>query len=248
MITLYGMTSPNVLKILLMLEEAELAYEAKHVSVMHGEGQEPWFLAMNPFGKVPVLVDHANGEQVVFESGAILIYLAETYAPALLPASGPQRYAVLQWLVAQVAYAGPMLGQVNHFHLVPSEANSYAAGRFNDQAARIYRYWDERLAASPWLGGDDYSIADIAMHPWSAYLKRHGFAEADFPHLTAWAARIDARPAWKRAQAALPALIGAQRDMATDAQLDQFFGRRKPGPPTDMAGYAARGSTIRPVR
>ncbi|QJR02423.1 glutathione S-transferase family protein [Sphingobium yanoikuyae] len=180
MITLYRMPSPNVLKILLMLEEAGLPYELKHVAVLRGEGQVSWFRALNPFGKVPVIIDRQAGEErVFFESGAILIYLAETYAPALLPAHGPARWRTLEWLAAQVAYAGPMLGQMNHFQLVPSEANSYSAARYRDQAQLVYRHFDDRLADVPWLGGEHYSIADIAMHPWTAYLVRHGFSEAD---------------------------------------------------------------------
>jgi GST-like protein len=247
MITLYGMPSPNVLKILLMLEEAGLPYELKHVAVLRGEGQAPWLRALNPFGKVPVIIDRVDSEErVFFESGAILIYLAETYAPALLPQSGPARWRTLEWVAAQVAYAGPMLGQMNHFQLVPSEGNSYAAARYRDQAQLVYRHFDDRLAQAPWLGGEQYSIADIAMHPWSAYLARHGFDAADFPHLTAWSARIDQRPAWGRAHAAIPTLVGDPTMSASDAEMDIFFGRSQPGPPSDMASYAALGPMIRP--
>jgi GST-like protein len=247
MITLYGMPSPNVLKILLMLEEAGLPYELRHVAVLRGEGQAPWFRALNPFGKVPVIIDRTNGGQhILFESGAILIYLAETYAPALLPAAGPARWHTLEWLTAQIAYAGPMLGQMNHFQLLPSEANSYAANRYRDQARLVYRHFDDRLGQVPWLGGDEYTIADIAMHPWSAYLIRHGFDEADFPHLAAWSARIDQRPAWTRAHAAIPILVGDPSMSASQAEMDIFFGRSEAGPPSDMARYAALGPMVRP--
>ncbi|MBB4640388.1 glutathione S-transferase family protein [Rhizorhapis suberifaciens] len=249
MITMFGTASPNVFKILLMLEESGTEYYVKHVAVMRGEGQDPAFLAMNPFGKVPVIVDrNQEGEQVVFESGAILIYLADTYAPALLPACGAARWATLEWLVAQVAYAGPMLGQVNHYQLIPSEADSYAAARYKDQAAKIYRTFDDRLAAVPWLAGQSYSVADIAMYPWSAYLSRHGFDEADFPNLVAWRARIDARPAWRRAQAGIASLVRAGAATGagiTESDIDRFLGRTKPGPAADLVGYAARGSYIR---
>ena len=249
MITLYGMTGPNVLKILLMLEEIEAEYQVRHVAVMRGEGLHPGFLAISPFGKVPVIVDsRRDGEQTLFESGAILMYLAETYAPSLLPQEGPDRWSTLTWLFGQVAFAGPMLGQLNHFHLLPSEAGTYAAGRYRDQAAKVYRDFDRRLAEAPWLGGGHYSIADIAMYPWSAYLSRHEFREEDFPHLTAWRARIDARPAWRRAQAAIARLAAddtAAQVHVTDEDFDRFFNRSHAGPPVDFEGYLARGSNIR---
>ena len=250
MITLYGMTGPNVLKIVLMLEEIEAAYEVWHVAVMRGEGRHPGFLAISPFGKVPVIVDDRDGrEQTLFESGAILMYLAETYAPSLLPNEGPERWSTLAWLFGQVAFAGPMLGQLNHFHLLPSEAGTYAAGRYKDQAAKVYRDFDRRLSQSPWLGGERYSIADIAMYPWAAYLSRHEFREEDFPHLTAWRARIDARPAWRRAQEAIARLADddtAAQVHVTNEDFDRFFNRSTVGPQVDFEGYLARGSNIRP--
>lgn len=248
MITLFGVPSPNVLKILLMLEEAEVAYELRRVAVMHGEGGEASFRELNPLGKVPVIIDRTGNEpKTLYESGAILIYLAETYAPALLSGSGTARWQTLQWLAVQMSFAGPMLGQMNHFQLIPSEAGSYASVRYRDQARSVYRHFDERLRSAEWLGGDAYSIADIAMHPWSAYLERHGFDPADFPSLAAWRARIDQRPAWIRAHAAIPGLVGDDLLPPSDANMDHFFGRSEAGPQSDFERYLALGAMIRPA-
>ncbi|MBV9994861.1 MAG: glutathione S-transferase family protein [Caulobacteraceae bacterium] len=238
---LYGMGSPNVRKVLIMLEELGLPYETRHVAVTLGDQFGPEFQAMNPLGKVPVLTD-PNPSQPgapLFESGAILIYLAETYGGGLLAPSGPERYAALCWLMAQMAQVGPMLGNNNHFLILPEGTGGYGAGRFADQSMRLYRKLDERLAASPWLGGEDYSIADIATWPWAAYLKMHGGDWADHPHLDNWSRSIRARPAVQRADAQyrrFQALDQEARARATPEQIDQFFGR---APPPQVSG--ARG-------
>lgn len=247
MIELYGCGSPNVLKIAIMLEEIGRPYRGHHIAVMHGAQFDPSFLALNPIGKVPVIVDHdgAGPDQPIFESGAILIYLAETYAPALFPPKGPARWDVLKWLIAQVAYAGPMLGQVNHFQLVEGQSDSYAVNRYRDQAARIYGDVEKRLGVVPWLGGENYSIADIAMYPWAGYLARHGFDPAKFPNLMAWRGRIDARPTVKRARAWLDALGQSDpknKEPLENENLDRFFGRSKPGPGIDFEKYIGLGS------
>jgi GSH-dependent disulfide-bond oxidoreductase len=245
-IDLYGTASPNVLKITIMLEEMGLPYKGHLVRVMHNENREPAFLALNPIGKVPVLIDHdrEGRQQPIYESGAILIYLAETYHSPLLPSSGPRRWEVLEWLMVQMSLAGPMLGQVNHFQLLPSEAGSYADKRYRDQARRVYSHVNDRLGLVPWLGGSDYSIADIAMYPWSAFLTRHGFNPEDFPNLIAWRDRIDSRPAVKRGVAAIDAMMLSRPDAmapVSNEQLDRLFSRSEPGPTADMAGYLALG-------
>src|SRR5262249_35185322 len=153
----------------------------------------------NPFAKVPVLVEDGL-DTPIFESGAILIYLAETYGSPLLPASGPARWEALTWLIAQMANVGPMLGQHSHFRHDPSRA-PYAAERFRHTAAEIYRILDRRLGEAAYLAGDAYSVADIATYPWARYLKRHGMREDECPHLVAWMARIAGRPAVGRAAA-----------------------------------------------
>ena len=234
MIELFGMSSPNVTKIIILLEELGVEYRLHYVDVMRGRIEA--IADMSPFGKVPAIVDRSAGDLAVFESGAILVYLAENYrGEALLPASGPARYAVLQWLAAQIANVGPYLGQNNHFRALPQEDGSYAALRYAEHARKIYRVLDERLAAAPWLAGASYSIADIATHPWAGYVPRHGLSWSDYPALHAWWQRIAERPAVVRAQAASAAAFGA-RDFeavtgATSAEQDRFLWREQPGGP-----------------
>jgi GST-like protein len=245
-IDLYATGSPNVVKIAIMLEEIGRPYRCHSVNVMASGQFEPSFLALNPLGKVPVIIDSEGvaANQPIFESGAILIYLAETYAAELLPPAGSARWEVLKWLMFQVAYAGPMLGQLNHFQLVDGQSDSYAAGRYRDQAARVYGDTENRLASMPWLGGENYSIADIALYPWTGYLARHGFNFAKFPKIAGWRERIGASPAIERARLALAEM--EQRDQTRKAPIrnedvDRFFARRQPGPPADLPGYFALG-------
>ncbi|MFK8020498.1 MAG: glutathione S-transferase family protein [Pseudomonadales bacterium] len=246
MIDFYGMGSPNVLKVAIMLEELGLEYRSHRIGVLSGENYDPEFLRLNPIAKVPVIVDHdgAGPEQPLFESGAILIYLAETYESELLPSTGNERWEVLKWLMFQVSLVGPMLGQVNHFQLHPTEENTYAASRYRDQAARALSLIDDRLKASPFLGGSEYSIADIAVHPWMGYITRHELNESDYPHLIAWRNLLDERPAMKRAAATtkeMDAMVPANFAMPTDQELDNFFARRSPGPKVDMVHYMKKG-------
>lgn len=243
MIELYGMGSPNVTKIAIMLEEAGLACQKRHVSVMRGQNFTAEFLALNPVAKVPVLVDTmADGtKQVLFESGAILTYLGDTYAPRLLPKSGPDRWEALKWLNVQVAWVGPMLGQWNHFLITPSEQDTYGWRRYRDQARNIYRVLDQRLGECPWLAGDAYSVADIATFPWADYVERHGFSWNDYPALREWKLRLAKRPA---VVAALKSMEDWQEDDlsmlqgATPEELDRFFGRTTPGTQTDFSTMA----------
>jgi GST-like protein len=243
MIDFYGMISPNVYKVAIMLEEVGLAYRKYPVGVMNGENHKPAFLTLNPIAKVPVIVDHdgARPQQPIFESGAILIYLAETYKPELFPASGNERWVILQWLMVQMSLVGPMLGQVNHFQLIPSESDSYAAHRFRDQAARALRNIDDRLKISRFIGGDKYSIADIAVYPWMGYIIRHGLDEKDYPNLIDWRNKLDKRPAIKRGAAAMDKMAPKLESMPTEQDLDTFFVRRAPGPKADILAYLKRG-------
>jgi GST-like protein len=236
-IILHGMNSPNVTKVLIMLEECGLDYEARHVAVFAQAQFAPEFLALNPVGKVPVLEDPRLGIPLA-ESGAILLWLAEREG-RFLPASQPQRADVMQWLMIQMANLGPMLGQLNHFRLVQkSGTHPYAEGRYAAAAERLYRLLDERLATHEWLAGGDYSIADMASQPWANYLEPHGFDSAAFPHLVEWRARIAARPAVARALArsheSFNEAAERTRKAASDADLDRFFGRTEQVPPADF--------------
>ena len=230
MIDLYGMNSPNVRKILIAFEEIDLDYRFIHVDHFAKGGADPALAARNPLGKVPVIVDHDGAGEAapIFESGAILLYLAERHG-ALLPADGIERTEVLQWQMVQVANIGPMFGQHNHFHLVRDHSDGYAADRYMDQARILYRLLDDRLAAVTWLAGSAYSIADIATWPWVQYIERHGFDPAEHPHLMRWSAMIAARPAVIRALAVIQPYEAADRKAmlgAYPAVLDRFFGRQ----------------------
>jgi GST-like protein len=239
MIELYGMSSPNVRKIGIMLEELGLDYALRHVAVFRGDQFEASFLALNPLGKVPVLIDRERGDGMpIFESGAILFYLAETYG-ALLPASGMARYEVMEWLMVQMAGIGPMFGQHNHFQILGAQADPYAAARYRSQSERLYRRLDERLGTRAWIAGDAYSIADIAIYPWALYLEQHGFDPATHPSLLRWREEIGNRLAVKRMLDRFAAAFSKEsqetRRAATPDQLDRFFGRAPTSPPVDFS-------------
>src|SRR5262245_58666923 len=176
------MQSSNVRQVVIRMEELELDYVFRPVNVFGGEQFTPEFLALNPLGKVPVLVDPRLGAPLA-ESGAILIWLAEREG-RFLPAEAPARQEVLQWLMIQMASIGPMLGQLNHFAMIGRDGSqAYALGRYRAQAERLYRLLDDRLATREWIAGGAYSIADIAVHPWAHYLEQHGFDPAGYPAL-----------------------------------------------------------------
>jgi GSH-dependent disulfide-bond oxidoreductase len=236
-LTLYGMGSPNVRKVVILLEELELPYTLRHVAVFKGEQFTPEFLALNPLGKVPVLLDPALGRPIA-ESAAILLWLAEHHR-GFLPEAAPARYEVLQWLMVQMASIGPMLGQLNHFQIVSKEREPYAYGRYRTQAEQLYRLIEARLTANEWLAGGAYSIADIATYPWMTYLERHGFDRSQFPSLLRWRDAIGARAAvgraGKRMDEAFTALSTHTRRSATHEDLDRFFGRTQDMPAADYS-------------
>ena len=254
MIDLYGMSSPNVRKVVIALEELGLPYERHHVAVIRGRQFEPEFLALNPLGKVPVIIDHDGpGEAYpIFESGAILIYLAETYGPQFLPATGPARWNVLKWLMVQMANIGPIFGQNSHFRL-RAASEPYAAQRFRQTAAQLYRILDKRLAEVPYLAGEAYSIADMATYPWAArYARRHGMRWEDLPALADWRDRIAARPAVIRA-AEIIAEMGKHdtedRLAASPEEVDRYMWRHFPAPTAEEAGLfldREEGKLVRP--
>jgi GST-like protein len=220
-----------------MLEELSLPYEPRYIDVFKGEQFTPQFLALNPAGKVPVLVDPRLGQPLA-ESGAILFWLAEQ-AGALLPATGPARYEVMQWLMVQMASIGPMLGQFTHFSLLPPGSEPYARGRYEALARRLYGLINERLDGRAWIAGGAYSIADIAIFPWAEYIDRHGFDTTPFPAMMRWREAIASRPAVQRARERLLEAFspGSTHSLtsATSADLDRFFGRDDSVPPQDYS-------------
>jgi GST-like protein len=232
MIDLYGMASPNVLKVVLMLEEVELPYRFHHTNVIAGEQYTDEFRALNPNGRVPAIVDQdgPGGPFPVFESGAILAYLAEKTGK-LWPADMRQRHIVLQWLMFQMGGIGPMSGQFVHFtRAAPAEGNDYARSRYFTEVQRIYGVLDRRLAESPYMAGEDYSIADVATWPWARNHQLLKLSYAELPHLGRWVEAIAARPAAQKmiqVEADIRQHDGKAFQNATPDQMDRFFGRGK---------------------
>ena len=176
MIDLYALTSPNVRKVYLMLEELELPYKEIFVDVWKGDNYKPEFRKLNPNGKIPVIVDHdgpGGKPYTVFESGAILMYLADKTG-RFLPKDTAARYEVIQWLMIQLTGVGPMFGQLTHFKKFAPPGNDYSLSRYQTEVLRLYDVLEARLGGSAWLGGPDYSIADIATFPWTANYKAQG--------------------------------------------------------------------------
>jgi GSH-dependent disulfide-bond oxidoreductase len=230
MIDLYGMTSPNVRKVFIALEELELPYEFHHVRVLQGDQFKPEFTRLNPNSKVPVIVDREgpNGAPyTVFESGAILLYLADKTG-RLLPSEMAAKHTALQWLMIQMANVGPMLGQLNHFRMYAPPGNEYSLKRYETETIRLYDLLNQRLAEFEYLAGAEYSVADIATFPWGLYHSNHGFDWAERPHLKRWCDTIGARPAVVRALAKVAAIEPADAktmEGATEESLDRFFNR-----------------------
>jgi GST-like protein len=199
MIELHFYPSPNGLKIAMMLEECGLPYRIVEVDILRGAQFAPEFLRISPNNRIPAIVDTAatGGPVSVFESGAILQYLAEK-SGQLLPAEPRGKYEVLQWLYWQVGGLGPMAGQAHHFRAFASEVVPYGIKRYTDEVNRLYGVMDRRLADRPYLAGE-YSIADIACWPWIVPHERQGQSLADFPHVQRWFEAIRERPAVRRA-------------------------------------------------
>jgi GST-like protein len=226
MIDFYALTSPNVRKIYIMLEELELPYREHFVDVWKSEQYQPEFRKINPNGKIPVIVDQEGpGGQpyTVFESGAILLYLAEKTG-RFLPQDVAARFDVIQWLMIQLTGVGPMFGQLTHYKNFAAVGNDYALSRYQTEVKRLYQVMEERLGRSAYLGGPDYSIADIATFPWTANHNAQGVRWEDNPNLARWHAAIAARPAVQRAIKKVDA-IKTSRETAKPEDLDRFFGR-----------------------
>jgi GST-like protein len=196
-IDLYMWATPNGYKISIMLEELGLPYRVIPVDIGKGEQFAPQFAKISPNNKIPAIVDPDGPEGVpfsVFESGAILIYLADKTG-RFLPRNLAGRTRALEWLMFQVGGIGPMLGQAHHFRHYARERNDYATERYTSEAARLYSVMNRRLSETEFLAGDDYGIADIATYPWIRRHDRHGQALEDFPNVARWHAAIDNRPA-----------------------------------------------------
>ena len=202
MIDLYTWTTPNGRKASIMLEETGLAYRVKPVDIGKGEQFAPEFLAISPNNRIPAIVDH-DGPQgrpmPLFESGAILLYLAYKTG-RFLPVDVTQQFKVIQWLMFQMGGVGPMFGQVHHFLRAAPEPVPYAIARYTNEARRLYKVLDQQLQGQQFIAGA-YSVADIATYPWIARHAWHTVDLGEFPAVKQWFERMGARPAVQRGMA-----------------------------------------------
>jgi GSH-dependent disulfide-bond oxidoreductase len=242
MIDVYGMSSPNVVKVTIMLEELSLPYRQHHVNVFAGDQHAPEFLKISPNNKVPVILDDAGPEGAplaVFESGAILIYLAEK-SGRLLPPRGVARVTVLEWLIVQLASVGPMFGQLVHFTRYAPPGNDYSVSRYTSEVRRVFGVLEARLAQVPFLGGSEYSIADVAtwpwirtastIYPWLTQAAQAGDALAQWPALGRWFRGVGSRDAVQRGVASGERFLEHDRaafGAADPDAFDRFFNRGK---------------------
>ena len=227
MIDLHYWPTPNGHKVTLFLEEAGLEYRIHPVDIGKGAQFEPDFLAISPNNKMPAIVDHApaggGAPLSVFESGAILLYLAEKTG-SFLPADVRGRIAALEWLFWQMAGLGPMTGQYGHFKVYAPEPVPYAIQRYTKEAGRLLSVLDGRLAGRAFLAGDEYSIADMAAYPWINVYDTAPIDLVPFPELRRWQSVIAARPATQRAYALAGEVNPDAGKPMDDAQKAVLFG------------------------
>ena len=227
MIVLYTWPTPNGHKIHIMLEETGTPYEVAPVDIGVGEQFDPKFLEISPNNRIPAIVDPdgPDGQPIsLFESGAILIYLAEK-SGRFLPRAPRARYATLEWLMFQMGNIGPMLGQAHHFRVYSPERIDYPFERYTNEANRLYGVMERRLGQRPYLAGESYSIADIATFPWLRSHENQGVDMAAHPNVKRWFDQIAARSAVKRG---LQVLAERRRvGPITEAERDVLFGARQ---------------------
>ncbi|MGZ3158142.1 MAG: glutathione binding-like protein [Burkholderiaceae bacterium] len=200
MIDVYSTATPNGHKIHIMLEECGLPYQLHHVNIGEGDQFKPEFLAISPNNKIPAIVDSdgPDGQPMsLFESGTILIYLADK-AGKFLGNTDREKFTTLQWLMFQMGGVGPMLGQAHHFRIYAPEKIQYAIDRYTNEAKRLYGVIDKQLSRNAYIAGDEYTIADMAIFPWLRSWKNQGIDWADYPFAKRWFDTIGARPAVMR--------------------------------------------------
>ena len=223
MIDLYTWPTPNGHKVHIALEELGLDYRVQPINIGQGDQFGEAFLKISPNNKIPAIIDHdgPGGEPVsLFESGAILLYLAEKTGE-LMPADPRARLETLEWLMFQMGGLGPMLGQAHHFRQYAPESIDYAIDRYTNEASRLYGVLDGRLADRAWLAGGMYTIADIACFPWIRPYENQGQSLGEYPHLKRWFDAIAERPAVERGVAVLADARPPQLD---DKAKEQLFG------------------------
>lgn len=225
MIELFMSTTPNGLKPAIFLEETGIPHRIVRLSLSRGEQHAPAFQAISPNGKIPAIVDHAPADGgpplPVFESGAILLYLAEKHG-AFLPATARERLELMQWLFWQVGGLGPMGGQIGHFNWHAPERVPYAIARYERETRRLFGVLDRRLAGRAYIAGA-YSIADMAAFPWIAPHAAFGIDLSDFPNLARWFDVVAARPAVQRAYDGVEPTYGADAQPLSAAARAALF-------------------------
>jgi len=228
MLDVYFWTTPNGYKVTILLEELGWKYNVIPVNIGKGEQFEPSFLKISPNNRMPALVDHdgPGGKPIsIFESGAILMYLAEKAGGKFMPLEMRERYNVIQWLMFQMAGVGPMLGQAHHFRRYAPEQIQYAIDRYTNEARRLYNVIDKRVAEAGYLAGE-YSIADMATYPWLRTHNWQGQKLEDFPNLKRWYDAIEARPAVQRGLAVMKEEVERMRNAPPDKKSwDILFGK-----------------------
>ena len=230
MIQLYFWATPNAYKVSILLEELRLQYEVVPVHIGKGAQFRPEFLAISPNNKIPAIVDEEgpdNAPIAIFESGAIMMYLADKVGSDLLPADSRRRVAVTQWLMFQMGGVGPMLGQAHHFRKYAPEPIEYAIDRYTKEARRLYGVIDTRLGQSEYLGGNAYSLADIATYPWLRPYKLQGQNIDDWPNLKRWYAAVRARPAVQRGLAVMAEKVDRNTQAPSGERWNNLFGDRQ---------------------
>ena len=223
MIDVYSTATPNGHKVHIMLEECAMPYRVHHIDIGAGDQFKPDFLAISPNNKIPAIVDAdgPDGKPIsLFESGAILIYLASK-AGKFLGNTDREKFVTLQWLMFQMGGVGPMLGQAHHFRMYAPEKIEYAYNRYTNEAKRLYGVMDRQLAITPYLAGEDYTIADLATFPWTRSFQNQGIEMADFPNVQRWFDAIAARPAVK---AGVEVLAALRKPITDDKSRETLFG------------------------
>jgi GSH-dependent disulfide-bond oxidoreductase len=235
LIKLYFWPTPNGYKISILLEELGLPYEVEAVHIGKGEQFEEKFLRVSPNNKIPAIVDSEGPDGKpfsLFESAAIMMYLAEKSGFRLMPAEMGPRYQVTQWIAFQAASMAPALGQAHHFREYSKEKIPYAIDRFTSEAERLYRVLERRLSESKFLAGE-YSIADIATYPWLRSHKFQGQNLDDYPSIQRWYSAVRERPAVQRGLAVLKERFEKNRKPPAGAAWDNLFGNKQFGRPSD---------------
>jgi len=226
MIDVYSTATPNGHKVHIMLEECDLPYRVHHIDIRAGDQFRPEFLEISPNNKIPAIVDQDGPDgqpMALFESGAILLYLASKTGK-FLGDDDRQRFTTLQWLMFQMGGVGPMLGQAHHFRTYAPQKIDYAIERYTNEAKRLYGVMDKRLAQAAWLAGADYTIADIATFPWTRSWQQQGIELDDFPHVKRWFDAINARPAVQRG---VEVLATQRKPVMDEMAREMLFGSRQ---------------------